>query len=45
MTSDVFENIFSNNVKTRQELREEKAKREEEDKEKRRVRFIYLTIK
>jgi diadenosine tetraphosphate (Ap4A) HIT family hydrolase len=37
MTSDVFENIFSNNVKTRQELREEKAKREEEDKEKRRL--------
>ncbi|ORX77922.1 hypothetical protein BCR32DRAFT_270331, partial [Anaeromyces robustus] len=37
LTSDIFENIFTSNVKTKQELRVEKAKKEEEDKEKRRL--------
>jgi len=37
ISSDIFENIFTANVKTKQELREEKAKKEEEDREKRRL--------
>ncbi|ORX45951.1 hypothetical protein BCR36DRAFT_585421 [Piromyces finnis] len=37
LNSDTFESIFSNNVKTKQELRDEKRKREEEDREKRRL--------
>lgn len=37
ISSDIFENIFTANVKTKQELREEKAKKEEEEREKRRL--------